>query len=334
VPHAYDPPGHVIATANQRPVGPSYPYYIGTSADFFDNSFRANEIYSYLGGHPGMTPSQFGALQQSVTDNLARQIVPRLLAALRQAPAATTLSGAGKAAMNLLARWNDVMTAGSAAAAIWWTFWGDYLSAVFQPWWNWARVPVGTDRAGLSLSSWPTSLTEDLTAWTLRDPENPAFSPPTGRNRTATQVMREAFAAAVTRLSATLGPGPASWAWGRMHTRMFPSLTGASGLGYGPRAAGGDAWTIDAADGGMEAEAGPSWRMIVGFTRSGEVTADGVYPGGQAEDPASPWYSDMITDWWDGRYLPLPPAGGVGIRWSLRPAVAGTAPPGRVAGND
>ena len=37
-PQVYDPPGHVVATANQRPVGPSYPYYIGTSADFLDNS--------------------------------------------------------------------------------------------------------------------------------------------------------------------------------------------------------------------------------------------------------------------------------------------------------
>src|SRR5262249_60019291 len=34
VPQVYDPPGHVIATANQRPVGPSYPYYIGTTGDF------------------------------------------------------------------------------------------------------------------------------------------------------------------------------------------------------------------------------------------------------------------------------------------------------------
>ena len=33
VPQVYDPPGHVVATANQRPVGPSYPYYIGTSAE-------------------------------------------------------------------------------------------------------------------------------------------------------------------------------------------------------------------------------------------------------------------------------------------------------------
>ena len=50
IPQAYDPPGHVLATANQRPVGPSYPYYIGTSANFFDPGYRASQIYASLTG--------------------------------------------------------------------------------------------------------------------------------------------------------------------------------------------------------------------------------------------------------------------------------------------
>ena len=112
-PQAYDPPGHVVATANQRPVGPSYPYYIGTSADFFDNSFRANEIYGYLRGHSAMTPASFADLQGNVTDSLAATIVPRLLTALRQAPG--SLSVPERTAMSLLAGWNDTMTTGSAA---------------------------------------------------------------------------------------------------------------------------------------------------------------------------------------------------------------------------
>jgi penicillin amidase len=52
-----------------------------------------------------------------------------------------------------------------------------------------------------------------------------------------------------------------------------------------------------------------------------------VYPGGQSENPASPWYQDQMAVWWDGRYLAMPPAGGnpaggnpAGqVRWSLRP---------------
>ena len=56
VPQAYDPPGHVLATANQRPVGPSYPYYIGTTADFFDPGYRASQIYASLQNRQGIGP--------------------------------------------------------------------------------------------------------------------------------------------------------------------------------------------------------------------------------------------------------------------------------------
>ena len=42
------PDSHVIATANQRPVARSYPYYIGTTANFFDPGYRADEEYAYL----------------------------------------------------------------------------------------------------------------------------------------------------------------------------------------------------------------------------------------------------------------------------------------------
>ncbi len=340
VPQVYDPPGHVVATANQRPVGPSYPYYIGTSADFFDNGFRADEIYSYLRGHSGMTPASFAALQTDVTDNLAGQIVPKLLAALRPAPGAPALSAREQAAMNLLAGWNDAMTTGSAAASLWWTFWGDYISAVFQPWWTSAGVPVGRDRAALALSSWPTSLTEDLTAWTLGSASGSAFTLPSGAQRTVPEVMREAFGTAVDHLAAKLGGAPAGWTWGQLHTRHFPSLTGAAGLGYGPRAASGDAWTVNAAEGGLQSSIGPSWRMIVGFGGPGTsggpggpggMSAEGVYPGGQSENPASPWYADLIGDWWNGRYLPMPAPGGAGaggagtVRWSLRPAAGAAA---------
>ena len=57
VPQVYDPPSHVVATANQRPVGPSYPYYIGTSADFFDPGYRASQIYASVRGQHGMAPA-------------------------------------------------------------------------------------------------------------------------------------------------------------------------------------------------------------------------------------------------------------------------------------
>jgi penicillin amidase len=317
VPQVYDPPGHMVATANQRPVGPSYPYYLGTTADFFDPGYRAGQIYTLLHGRSRMAPRAFAAIQLNVTDSLARRIVPRLLAALRR----QHLSAAGQAAAGLLRGWDGSMTASSAAAALWWTFWGDYLGAVFGPWWRAGKVPVRRDRAGLAVSAQQFSLDQVLESWTVSDPGNAAFTPPGSAHRTAPGVMRSAFAAAVAHLTASLGGTPSAWAWGRLHSRQFPSIIGAPGLGYGPRASGGDAWTIDAADGGLVSHAGPSWRMIVDWTGRGHASAEGVYPGGQGENPASPWYSDQMADWWDGRYLPEPAAGQAAgpVRWDLAP---------------
>jgi penicillin amidase len=319
VPQVYDPPGHVMATANQRPVGPSYPYYIGTSANFFDPGYRAGEIYASLRGQHGMSPASFAAIQLSLTDRLAQQIVPRLLAALRGAhPTAQQQQAAA-----MLRGWDATMAQSSSAAALWWTFWGDYLRAVFRPWWKAAKVPVHKDPPGLAiLPQNQFSLDQVLASWTTGDPGNAAFSPPGGPHRTAPEVMRAAFATAVSHLAATLHGAPSSWAWGRIHSRQFPSVTQADALGYGPRASGADSWTVNAADGGLVSHQGPSWRMIVAWAGHGTATGEGVYPGGQSENPASPWYEDQMEDWWDGRYLAMPPAGGYPagqVRWSLRP---------------
>jgi len=319
VPQVYDPPSHVVATANQRPVGPSYPYYIGTSANFFDPGYRAGEIYASLHAGSRMRPAGFAAIQLSLTDRLAQQIVPQLLAALRGAHLTTQQ----QAAAALLHGWDATMAQNSAAAALWWTFWGDYLRAVFKPWWKAAKVPVHKDPPGLAvLPQNQFSLDQVLASWTTGDPANSAFSPPGGPHRTARQVMQAAFATAVAHLAATLHGAPSSWAWGRIHSRQFPSVTQADALGYGPRASGADAWTVNAADGGLVSHQGPSWRMIVAWAGPGTATGEGVYPGGQSENPASPWYEDQMEDWWDGRYLAMPPAAGYAagrVVWSLRP---------------
>jgi penicillin G amidase len=318
VPQVYDPPTHVVATANQRPVGDSYPYYIGTTANFFDPGYRAGQIHSLLRGQRKMGERSFAAVQNNLADPLASRIMPKLRAALHGAK----LTAQQQQAASILNDWSGAMTASSPGAALWWTFWTGYLSAVFQPWWDRAAVPVRKDRAGLRVSALQFSLDEVLENWTLTDPHNATFTAPGGHPRTAPDVMRTAFTTAVAHLAGQLGGAPSSWTWGRLHSRQFPSLTQADALGYGPRAAGGDDWTVNAADGNPVSEQGPSWRMIVRWTGPGAATGESVYPGGQSENPASPWYEDQIPDWWNGRYLPLPPAGGYAsgvIRWTLQP---------------
>jgi penicillin amidase len=305
VPQAYDPPSHLIATDNQRPVSGGYPYYVGTAFDFYDPGYRAARAYSALKAAEPLTPASIASLQNDLTDPLAVRLLPAVAGAL----SAGGLSGADQQAAALLRSWNGDMDQDSAAASVWWTFWGSYVNAVFAPWWQAGKVPVSKDKSALAPSTGVPPLNEDLEAWTLGDQANAAFAGPDGQGpRTANATIVAAFKKAVAHLSAKLGGAPATWTWGRVHTRSFPSITGADGLGYGPRAAGGDPFTEDAADGGLNSSVGPSWRMIAALGASG-VSAQGVYPGGQSENPASPWYTNLVPLWWDGKYLAIPAPG-------------------------
>jgi penicillin amidase len=72
----------------------------------------------------------------------------------------------------------------------------------------------------------------------------------------------------------------------------------------------------------MTSDFGPSWRMVVGWKPGGSVEARAIYPGGQSDNPASPWYKNLAPYWWKGRLLPLRTAteqGAGAIQWQLRP---------------
>lgn len=299
IPQAYDPKSHIVFSANQREVGPSYPYYIGTSMDFFDNGYRADEIYQTLSRGKNLTVKDMEALQNNTTDYLATEIVPKLLQALNGAQ----LTPQEQAAKSALASWNDNMGVNSTAASVWWMFWSQYLHDTFQPWWTAAKVPVQQD-PNLAVGPAQSPLDEDLEAWTLHDETNPAFTPPGSVKRTASTVMQQAFGEAVTQLTNKLGGNVADWQWGKLHAREFQAVSQISSLGYGPRPSGGDEWTVDAADSnkGFLSTAGPSWRFVMNW---GTGKGVGVYPGGQSENPLSPWYENFVSTWWNGQYLPM-----------------------------
>ncbi|HEX9528740.1 MAG TPA: penicillin acylase family protein [Streptosporangiaceae bacterium] len=323
LPHSYDPPGHVIALAGQRPVTAAYPYYLGTSANVLDPGDRAGADYAVLARRSGIWPVDLVALQRRPASDLAGRLLPRLLAALRQA----SLTPVQRQATSVLRGWNHVMETTSAAAAIWWTFWSDYLSATFGPWWRAAAVPVRADPAGLRVSPGQVGLASALEHWTLADPSNFVFTPPGARVRTAAATMRAAFAAAVTELSAHLGGQPSSWALDRMSAATVTSPAQLPVLGYGRSAGASSPWMAESQSGAVAPYPGgqgdQGWRVIIRLRAGhGGIEAKGIYSGGQSENPASPWHGNLTARWRSGGYLQLTPAGTAAagrIRWELLP---------------
>ncbi len=301
VPHVYNPPSHFVLSANQRPVAPSYPYYIGTAWNDFSDGARANTIYNFLSNKANQpfTVAKMEQLQSDNQDYLAAHIAPLIA----QAGQALHLSGPEGAAVAKMARWPGTMEKNSVQATIYYTFWSQYVQDTFGPWWKYAKVPTKVDR-DLRLTPSFTPLLEDLQHWTLHNVSSPFLTDPlTGVHRTTTQLMQQALSGALHELLHTLGPNPARWTWGRIHSRIFNSLSGLSALSRGPYPSGGDFDTPDAATPGLTATNGPSWRMIVDLGSFSNSVA--IYPGGQSENPLSPHYADLLPYWLNYRYQPF-----------------------------
>jgi len=319
IPQSYNPPGNFIWSANQRQVTSDYPYYIGTSSNFFDPGYRANEIRRVLSQSGKLNASDMMALQTDTRDFLAGEITPILMQAL-----AGAVSGRDQQAADLLGAWDYHMDTGSAGATMWWTFWQEYIAQSFDPWWKAKKVPV--DRSELN-----DMLGQDLEALTLAGktvcaPPNctapvPSACPAVACERLSlTLALRKAFASTTAKLTRQFGADPKTWTWGRMHQRVVQNLAQIKGLNYGPRPDRGDAYTPLAAP-DFPSSHGPSWRMVVDW---GAGTFQGIYPGGQSENPASQWYADRVDTWWNGRYSAMlsadEAASSSGKKvWSLQP---------------
>ena len=122
-----------------------YPYYVGTSARLLRPRLPRRATPTPRSGvaRAADRPTSVAALQNDVTDPLASRVLPSLLTALGAASLSSPTAIGGRA---LLSSWNYAMDAGSAAASLWWTFWDDYLTTVFEPWWKAGKVPVGRGR--------------------------------------------------------------------------------------------------------------------------------------------------------------------------------------------
>jgi penicillin amidase len=323
MPSAYNPPSGYIVTANNREVGASYPYEFSTSYNFADPGYRAQEIAETL-SQPGLqTPQMSQQLQTSLTDTLAQGLVPQIVKAMAGQP----MTAEQRQFLSLLNSWNDWMGTSSPQAYFFQKFIVTAVYVAFQPWFDYYKVP-GDPLQELLLNpnsgSFSSSIMYgDLEAWANSDPNNPFFSLPDGTKRNAADVLRTAYTETIAKLTKKFGSDFSKWDYGKHNFRTFPSLLSVTGFEYGPIGAGGDGRTVDAgvpitspdATGGTllvngnnntapldVMTTGASWRMVVNW---GTGTATGILPGGDSENPISPWFSDGVPLWLKGEQLPL-----------------------------
>ncbi len=291
-----------IVSSNQRQVGPGYPYWFGITASFSDE-FRAQMEVDYLLNHSKVSESNIVNFQgTNYTDYAAQVAIPQILNYLKGSTNASV-----EKAYSLLSGWNYNMTANSLAASVWffvymYLFNDTFISflnqrGMLQEYNSTIGIPSGMGGSYPNTSG-SASLDIDLLNAILTGNASP-FS-----NLSMKNLVIESTVQAMNFLNYRY---PAeNYTWGKFYGFLFPNLFGLNEFNVGPIAKGGDFNTPNDASGvgpHNYPTGGQSWEMVVNM--SNVSRSYGIYPGGQSEDPASPLYSNYVSDWINGTYLPL-----------------------------
>ncbi|MCG3158718.1 MAG: Acyl-homoserine lactone acylase QuiP [bacterium] len=302
MPHAFNPPQHFIATANNRMYAQPYPYYLSVG---WEPASRIERITELLNSFAKVDTAVFVEMQQDQLSKHAQYVLPKLLALLADTAAADSAAPPGgsleQEALLLLREWDYLERVESVAAAIFNVWSLEFLRATI------------TDELGDSLfqsyTQWSTLAVRSLEHF-VSHPASPWFdSRTTAERETAQVIARQSLQTALSFLQEKLGGTIGDWEWGRLHQLTLAHVFGQRRpLNYlfnvGPLPVGGSGNTISKAEYRFfkpyAADVGPSVRMIVDMAAP-QVRLQ-VLPGGASGQPRSPHYQDQVKLWQQGEY--------------------------------
>jgi penicillin amidase len=185
----------------------------------------------------------------------------------------TPPSERARSVVDRLVKWDARLTADSAEALI------------FEVWFAKLPAAVFGERDGSRVVT--TALLETLE----KEPPSAAL----GSTLDATLV----------ELDRTYGSDMSQWRWGRLHQIRFRHPSSDRALDRGRIARPGDGNTVNSTSGSrFQQTNGASYRMVLDFADWDRSVMTNV--PGESGDPASPFYSNLVEDWAQGRYHPMP----------------------------
>jgi penicillin amidase len=304
LPHQENPERGIIATANNRAVDDSYPYWLGS--DFVTGS-RAERIVEML--------EQAGTVDVATIRRMHLDLVST--SGRRTAAAVAGLASSDAAvdeALRLLAEWDGTLGPDSAAASIYQVFSITLANRLLQP--RLGDVTALYTGQGITPIIAESSLMgERCREWLDRMLDDPSSSWwDTGGGQTREQQIIAAMADTVAELTSRFGADPVRWRWGGLHRLVLRHALGSQApldrlFNRGPFPMGGDGDTLwnaqiarhDATSDGVMI--GPPFRFIADLADLGQ--SRGHLMPGQSGQVGSPHYADGIGPWLRGDYHPM-----------------------------
>ena len=287
LPAARNPKQEFLASANQKPTGPDYPYYLGHD---WPDGYRSLRIDSLLRGRSAHGVEDFQRYQADVQVQQHRVFLPFLRDLDGLSSRADTLR-------TLLQHWDGEATVDQTGPLVLDAF----LPILRTQMWD---EDVFDDR--------PTPDDATLLALLKSNADARWFDvQSTAQTENAEQFLAHVLERTADSMASTYGWRPSDWRWGDHHKLVLRHLTGSEALRplwRGPYEYPGFAATLSPARGSRVTH-GASQRVIVDFSTS-PPTGYGVYPGGQTGRPLDPYFYDtQIPAYLNGAYFRYRTAG-------------------------
>ncbi len=291
LPRTLNPGRHYVATANNKIVPDSYPYFITNNWYGFH---RIRRIVENIEANPKHSLDSFKAMQMDTVSDLARRALPLMISAKPE-------TKAGQEIRDMISTWDGNLTPGRPEGLIYsgWMrafskrIYADDLGDDFERYW--------TPRRGFM----ERIIKGEYAPW-CDDSSTTEFE-------TCQRIAAIAFDDAGKSLSSAYGKNPKKWHWGEAHEAVFahPLFGGVPVLKniFSVRVpVGGDGSTPNVAHysyraGNFDAPWGPSMRAI--YDLSDMNASLYMSAPGQSGQVLSKYYKDMAQKWANGEYIQI-----------------------------
>lgn len=298
MPTIFNPKEGFIATANNKTVDSSFPYYISNQ---WANPSRITRIREMILQKDDITVEDVKAMHADRLSTRARWLTPYFLNAVTKNEREQIIT-----AYNLLASWDYIESPESAAALIYHTAYNHLFRNIY-----------GDEMAALGegfledFVSQPMVPSRSLKGLLLKGQSEWFDDISTPEIETMNDMLRKSLLSAVDEIEKKHGKNSKNWAWGRVHTLTHNHSLGRKklldvlfGFNVGPFINGGSSETVNKGEyltlGDFTTIVGPSMRRIVDFENLNNTQF--VLPTGQSGLPTSPHYKDQAELYNSGEY--------------------------------
>ena len=299
MPYLYNPNKGYIATANNKIVDDTFPYYISNQ---WAEPSRIERIEEYIQSKEKMSVNDMKLLQNDMLSSFAREVTPNII---KHFP--NNLKGNKKAAYNYLKNWDYIENHNSAATLVFHVILDELLNNIYKD-----ELDLVHEKAFDALVHFSMLPYRNI-HWVLSNQKSSWIDDVRTKNKTETleEIILRSFESAISRIENEVGINPSVWSWGSLHTLTHPHPLGTQklldfvfGFNVGPYKSGGSTMTVNKGEyevlKSFDQSVGASFRRIVDLSNMNLTQF--IIPTGQSGQQRSPHYKDQAGLYNKGLY--------------------------------